>query len=362
MWLVLAFLSAALLGFYDAFKKKALSGNAVIPVLFLNTLFSSLIFLPFIILSYTGNSLDGTMFHVAEGGWEVHKYIVLKSFIVLSSWIFGYFGMKHLPLTIVGPINATRPVMTLVGALLVYGEVLNLYQWIGVILAIISFAMLSRSGKKEGIDFKHNKWIYFIVLAAVLGAVSGLYDKYLMAPPENGGVGLDRMIVQSWYNIYQCFLMGAMLLMIWWPTKKNSTPFHWHWSIIFISIFLCLETLYLFHLLVSRLCRLRIFLCAQPAGCYDQYRKYDSSWFGHRQLPLRCSHLPREEPQGEVRGSPPRLARNALPLLRNEVMIIKKSCKPMCLQDFFIFLPDMCTLVLRNKELVALLDVECLIP
>jgi uncharacterized membrane protein len=66
----------------------------------------------------------------------------------------------------------------------------------------------------------------------------GLYDKYLMAPPENGGVGLDRMIVQSWYNIYQCFLMGAMLLMIWWPTKKNSTPFHWHWSIIFISIFL----------------------------------------------------------------------------------------------------------------------------
>ena len=214
MWLVLAFLSAALLGFYDAFKKKALSGNAVIPVLFLNTLFSSLIFLPFIILSYTGNSLDGTMFHVAEGGWEVHKYIVLKSFIVLSSWIFGYFGMKHLPLTIVGPINATRPVMTLVGALLVYGEVLNLYQWIGVILAIISFAMLSRSGKKEGIDFKHNKWIYFIVLAAVLGAVSGLYDKYLMASPENGGVGLDRMIVQSWYNIYQCFLMGAMISIV----------------------------------------------------------------------------------------------------------------------------------------------------
>ena len=206
MWLVLAFLSAALLGFYDAFKKKALSGNAVIPVLFLNTFFSSLIFLPFIILSYTGNSLDGTMFHVAEGGWEVHKYIVLKSFIVLSSWIFGYFGMKHLPLTIVGPINATRPVMTLVGALLVYGEVLNLYQWIGVILAIISFAMLSRSGKTEGIDFKHNKWIYFIVLAAVLGAVSGLYDKYLMTvdvhSPNEARVNGALPMVDSWYKAF----------------------------------------------------------------------------------------------------------------------------------------------------------------
>lgn len=238
MWLVLAFLSATLLGFYDSFKKKSLDGNAVIPVLFLNTLFSSLIFTPFIILSANSDVLDGTIFHVASGGWEVHKYIILKSFIVLSSWIFGYFGMKHLPLTIVGPINATRPVMVLVGAFLFFGERLNVYQWIGVALAVASFFMLSRSGKKEGIDFKHDRWIYYIVLSAMLGAVSGLYDKYLMAPEGHGGVGLDRMIVQSWYNIYQCVMMGVMLMLLWWPKRKDTTSFRWSWCIIFISIFL----------------------------------------------------------------------------------------------------------------------------
>lgn len=238
MWLLLAFLSATLLGFYDSFKKESLRDNAVIPVLFLNTLFASLIFLPFIILSYNTTVLDGSIFHVASGGWHEHKYIIGKSIIVLSSWIFGYLGMKHLPLTIVGPINATRPVMVLVGALLVFGERLNVYQWIGVALAVASFFMLSRSGKKEGIDFKHDKWIYFIVLAAVLGAVSGLYDKYLMAPVESGGVGLNSMMVQSWYNIYQCFMMLVMLLIIWYPKRKSSTPFHWHWGIILISVFL----------------------------------------------------------------------------------------------------------------------------
>lgn len=238
MWLLLAFLSATLLGFYDSFKKESLRDNAVIPVLFLNTLFASLIFLPFIILSYNTTVLDGSIFHVASGGWHEHKYIIGKSIIVLSSWIFGYFGMKHLPLTIVGPINATRPVMVLVGALQVFGERLNVYQWIGVALAVASFFMLSRSGKKEGIDFKHDKWIYFIVLAAVLGAVSGLYDKYLMAPAESGGVGLNSMMVQSWYNIYQCFMMLVMLLIIWYPKRKSSTPFHWHWGIILISVFL----------------------------------------------------------------------------------------------------------------------------
>lgn len=238
MWLVLAFLSATLLGFYDSFKKESLRDNAVIPVLFLNTLFASLIFLPFIVLSYNTTLLDGSIFHVSAGGWEEHKYIIGKSIIVLSSWIFGYFGMKHLPLTIVGPINATRPVMVLIGALLVFGERLNVYQWIGVALAVASFFMLSRSGKKEGIDFKHDKWIYFIVLAAVLGAVSGLYDKYLMAPRESGGVGLNSMMVQSWYNIYQCFMMLIMLIIMWWPKRKSTTPFHWHWGIILISVFL----------------------------------------------------------------------------------------------------------------------------
>ena len=239
MWLLLAFLSATLLGFYDVFKKKSLKDNAVLPVLFLNTFFSSLIFLPFILISvYQPDLLGGTIFNVPVAGWEQHKYIIIKSFIVLSSWIFGYFGMKHLPITIVGPINATRPVMVLVGALLVFGERLNLYQWIGVLMAVFSFFMLSRSGKKEGIDFRHNKWIYFIVMAAVLGAVSGLYDKYLMAPVSQGGIGLDRMVVQSWYNIYQLFMMGAVLMLLWWPKRQASTPFRWDWCIILISIFL----------------------------------------------------------------------------------------------------------------------------
>lgn len=239
MWLLLAFLSAALLGFYDVFKKQSLKNNAVIPVLTLNTLFSSLIFLPFIVLSaWRPDTLEGGLFFVPVAGREVHRYIILKSVIVLSSWILGYFGMKNLPITIVGPINATRPVMVLVGALLVFGERLNLYQWIGVLMAVFSFFMLSRSGKKEGIDFRHNKWIYFIVMAAVLGAVSGLYDKYLMAPVSQGGIGLDRMVVQSWYNIYQLFMMGAVLMLLWWPKRQASTPFRWDWCIILISIFL----------------------------------------------------------------------------------------------------------------------------
>ena len=223
MWLALAFLSAVLLGFYDVCKKHSLRDNAVIPILFLNTLFCSIIFLPL-------------AFRTPFGGWEMQRYILLKACIVLSSWLLGYIGIKHLPITIVGPINATRPVMVLIGALLVFGERLNLWQWAGVLLAILSFFLLSRSGKKEGIDFNHNRWIICTVGAAVLGAISGLYDKYLMA--TEGGLGLPRLTVQCYYNFYQAIMMGAMLLLLWWPKRKESTPFQWRWSILLISVFL----------------------------------------------------------------------------------------------------------------------------
>ena len=223
MWLAFAFLSAFLLGFYDVSKKYSLRDNAVIPILFLNTLFCSIIFLPL-------------AFQTPFGGWEVQRYIVLKAFIVLSSWLLGYIGIKHLPITIVGPINATRPVMVLVGALIIFGERLNLWQWAGVVLAILSFFLLSRSGKKEGIDFKHNRWILCTIGASVMGAVSGLYDKYLLA--SSGGIGLPRLTVLCWFNIYQAIMMGVMMIVLWWPNRKNSTPFRWRWSILLISVFL----------------------------------------------------------------------------------------------------------------------------
>ena len=217
MWLVYAFLSAALLGCYDVCKKQALRHHAVVPVLFLNTLFCSLIFLVPVLGSALGWIGEGSLLYVPAQGWAVQRYVLLKSLIVLSSWILGYYGMKYLPLTLVGPINATRPVMVLLGAMLFFGERLNLYQWVGVLLAIMSFYLLSRSGRREGIDFRHNHWVACVVLAAVLGALSGLYDKYLMASPEAGGVGLNRMVVQSYYNFYQCLLMGIVL----WVSRQS---------------------------------------------------------------------------------------------------------------------------------------------
>ncbi len=232
MWLILAFISAALLGFYDVAKKQALRQNAVPNILLLNTLLSSLIFLPVIISGeFSLGWFSGTIFDIDSASPRAHLLIFIKSLIVLSSWAFGYMGIKHLPITLVGPINATRPVIVLLGAMLLFSERLNALQWTGVALALVSIFLLSKAGKKEGIDFKNNRWILCVVAAALLGAASGLYDRYIMRE-------LPPLMVQGWFNIYQAAIMAIIVTVIALHQGKNATPVKWTWAIPMISILL----------------------------------------------------------------------------------------------------------------------------
>ncbi|MDE6854575.1 MAG: DMT family transporter [Muribaculaceae bacterium] len=224
MWILLAVCSAVGLGFYDIMKKISVRDNNVPVVLLLNTLFGTLLMSPVII----GCLADGS---VGLGdSMTGHALIVLKAIIVLSSWILGYFAIKHLPLTIQGPVSASRPVIVLVGALVVFGERLNAMQWVGILLGFLSLFLISRIGSAEGFSLRHSRWLWMSIGATVLGAVSALYDKYLLRCYE-------PLEVQAWYSFYQMAIMGAIVLVLV-RTGHAGAPFRWRWTIVGISIFL----------------------------------------------------------------------------------------------------------------------------
>ena len=230
MWLSLAFVSALFLGLYDVAKKRAVADNAVAVVLLLTTALSTLLFSP-VIISSLGELgwFSNTIFDYGRQSLQAHGQVMLKACITLSSWGFGYVGIKHLPLTIVGPINATRPVIVLLGALIIFGERLNAQQWVGVSLAFVSILLLSRASRKEGINFVRNRYILYVAIAAVLGATSGLYDRYLLRE-------IDPMFVQSWFSLYQALIMGIVVVAMW---LRGALPrFEWRWAIPLITIFL----------------------------------------------------------------------------------------------------------------------------
>lgn len=229
MWILFAVCSALGLGFYDVMKKLSVRDNNVPIVLWFNTLFGTLLMSPVIASDFI-NGFDGL-----SGLPYGHLYIMAKAVFVLSSWLLGYFAIKHLPLTIQGPINASRPVLVLVGALLIFGERLNLLQWVGVMLGFLSLFLISRIGAREGFSFKHSRWLWMSIGATLLGAVSALYDKFLMQY-------LPPLEVQGWYSLYQLMLMSIIVLVLrakpLTSGEKTHVRFKWRWTILFISVFL----------------------------------------------------------------------------------------------------------------------------
>ncbi len=234
MWVLLAVISAFLLGVYDIFKKWSLQENAVLPVLFFSTLASGIIFVPFLLISQFHPEYSGYLLFVKPQNAQAHLFFFLKSVIVGSSWILAYFAIKNLPVTIASPIRSSGPMWTLLGAMLIFGESMNFWQWIGLMVTIGCYYWFSLSGKKEGISFRSNKWVLFMTLATVIGSFSGLYDKYLIRH-------FDRFAMQCWFSIYMIPINTFLLFFVWFPNRKKYTKFEWRYTIVFIGLTLTLS-------------------------------------------------------------------------------------------------------------------------
>ena len=215
MWIVLAFISALCLGFYDVSKKIALRENKVIDVLTISVCVSALFLaVPLLLTRFCPVLMQDTHFFVPEMDRTAHLFTLLKSVIVLSSWIFGYISLKHLPISVVSPMQATRPMWTLIGALLIFQEHLNSWQWVGILLAIGSIFVFSFKNKSQIKNHQsqiNNRYYVTLALAIIIGACSGLYDKYLMQQ-------YDHNAVQVYYTFYQ-----AIMMLVTWAIFNKKT-------------------------------------------------------------------------------------------------------------------------------------------
>lgn len=207
MWLIFAFVSAGIVGVRDFFKKQSLCGNDVTAVLCLVAFFSSLLFLPFILASRFTGWLEGSFFHVPPGRPVLHQCSAVKCALLLGCWSCSFAGIKHLPLTVSGIIVAFGPVETVLAAMLVYGERLNGLQGLGVAVSVGSLVGASLSGRKEGLDFRRNRYVWLMLLSTLFSTAAALWDKFAMGSPASGGLGCNVMFVQSWHSIYLTLFM-----------------------------------------------------------------------------------------------------------------------------------------------------------
>jgi bacterial/archaeal transporter family protein len=232
MWILLGIFSAAFLGFHEIFKKTALNHNAVLPILFIGSASAAALFVPFLLLSRIAPGFcQNTGIYIPESGIVAHLMFLLKSVIVATAWIFGYFSVKHLPVTLLAPLNASGPVWTMLGAILIYGERMNALQWTGVAVSMGFYYALSFGGNVKTALNSDRKWIFFAFLSILFNSISALLDKYLV-------LQYDRIAMQAWFSVYTALIFLVIVMIIWYPSYKKTTSFSWRWSAILIGVFL----------------------------------------------------------------------------------------------------------------------------
>ncbi len=231
MWFWLAFASSVLLGLYDVAKKQALRKNDIWFVLFGATVLTVLFLCPFL-----GKGTPGQ-----------HLRLALKAVLVTTSWVSGMIALKLLPITVVSPLKATRPLFVILFSIVLFGERMNPWQWAGTAVMLAAIWLLSVSGQKEGIRFFRNKGIWAMGVSILSGVASALYDKHIMS-------ALEPLFVQSWTNLFITLLLALCVLVSRLVchserSEESVPPFRWDWTLLLVAVLITgADMLYFFSL------------------------------------------------------------------------------------------------------------------
>ena len=240
-WVLLSMMSALFLGVYDLVKKAGVRDNAVPPVLFISVLTGALLWFPFLCWSHWfPESYPWLTFKVQPMSWGEHGLIFCKASLVSFSWIFNYFAVKHLPVSVSAPIRATAPLWTILIAVGFMRERPAITQWIGVMVILLGFYAFSFVGRMEGIHFHRNRWVGFMMIATILGSLSALYDKFLLQIR-----GMEVATVQCWFSMYLVVVMSPFLI-LWRLGRFGQSHFEWRWCIPMIGILLLVADFFYF--------------------------------------------------------------------------------------------------------------------
>ena len=224
MWLWMSVCSALLLGIYDVSKKRALKRNGVYWILVTATGLTALYLSPFL----------------KAGPLADHLSLVLKAVLVSASWVSGLKAMECLPLTTVSNIKASRPMFVVIFSIILFGERLNFWQWMGVAVVMAALFLSTRSRRHETDKENSTKGVMFMVVSVLSGAASALYDKHILQH-------MEPMFVQSWTNIYITVLLALVMLVQYLTDREHFQPLAWDWRIPVIAILITVsDSLYFY--------------------------------------------------------------------------------------------------------------------
>lgn len=230
MWIFLVLVYGTLKGIRDIAKKKALTLNGVVEVLFVYTA------LAFIFTVPTSGNITGVPL-------KEMLMTAFKSFIIFIAFLCSFYAIEKMPVSLYGVIDLSRMLFAMILGVVVLGETLGITQIVAMVLIAGGLLLLKYKPKAEraGAKSPENVATYIYILAFIstfLNAVSGIMDKILM-----GGGNITSGQLQFWYMFFMLVYYGIYVLIT--KTKVHfksvlKNPHVWVISILFVVADRCL--------------------------------------------------------------------------------------------------------------------------
>lgn len=169
-WIIHTIIYAIFTGFFQCAKKKAVEKNSIYEVLAVFSLIA------FILVAFTSNNV----FNI-----EMHNIfiILVKSLVIVISWLFGLYAISRMPISLYSVINLSRIIFSIIMSVIFLGEQLTLSIISGTIIIILGLILVNNlSNKKEGQQAKEAnlKIVLILLISCLFNSISAIIDKEIM--------------------------------------------------------------------------------------------------------------------------------------------------------------------------------------
>jgi uncharacterized membrane protein len=199
-WFTLASCSALLSAAAAIIQKKVLFRLTALEFSFLVSVII-LFFSSFIPFSIDITSITPSLFMIIVG----------KSILGGAAFLFVMMSLEHNQISTALPILGMTPAVTAIAALLILGESLRSWEWLGIGMMMAGTYVLEKHPAqmvfqplKEALRSKNH---YYMYGALGLFAISSVFDKLLVS-----GYQTDPLVVLFYQHIVYCSMFGILLL------------------------------------------------------------------------------------------------------------------------------------------------------
>ena len=176
-WLFLSIAAAVIFGISNIINKEVLEKEHSLEFLSVYYLFNLFIVLPFI---KNINTID----------YRILFAIILRSIFMVMYMTFYTKALKHMQISVVGPLTNLNPLFVLGAGFLILGELITSLQILGIVVLLIGSYVLNSDGhfKNWGAPFKKlfkSKYMSYMIYSGICYVGVSLLAKYILRDTES---------------------------------------------------------------------------------------------------------------------------------------------------------------------------------